>query len=115
MEEKARTAYNTNLADKEREILNAKLAQDPKKKPGRPAGIERREIINAILYRMNTGCQWRNLLHDFPEWTVVYKTYRRWIKSGAWTQDQGNRTSCGGGHAWFINGRSDSRLYSRSG
>jgi hypothetical protein len=33
MEEKSRTAYNTDLADKEWEILVAKLEQEPKKKP----------------------------------------------------------------------------------
>ena len=86
MEQKARISYNTDLTDKEWEILNSELAKEPKKKSGRPVMIERREAINAILYRMNTGCQWRNLPHDFPKWTTVYKTYRRWIKSGAWTR-----------------------------
>lgn len=86
MREKTRTAYNTDLTDEEWEILNTALEQGPKKKAGRPVAIERREIINAILYRMNTGCQWRNLPHDFPRWTTVYKTYRRWIKAGLWAR-----------------------------
>ncbi|MBR0287627.1 MAG: transposase [Selenomonadaceae bacterium] len=27
---------------------------------------EKRELVNAVLYLVKTGCQWRNLPHDFP-------------------------------------------------
>ncbi|MDR1282918.1 MAG: transposase [Opitutaceae bacterium] len=86
MNEKTRTSYNTDLTDKEWEILNIELVKGPKKKSGKPVKVARREAINAVLYRMNTGCQWRNLPHDFPKWATVYKTYRRWSKSGVWTR-----------------------------
>ena len=33
------------------------------------------EIINAILYVVRTGCQWRQLPHDFPKWKTVYTMF----------------------------------------
>jgi putative transposase len=43
-----------------------------------------REIVNAILYFVRTGCQWRNLPHDFPPWGTVHYYYRRWRLDGTW-------------------------------
>jgi transposase len=37
-----------------------------------------REIFCAILYRERTGCQWRNLPHDFPPWRDVYYHFAKW-------------------------------------
>jgi putative transposase len=45
---------------------------------GRPAKYERREIFNAILYVVRTGCQWRLLPHDFPAWKTVYDYFIQW-------------------------------------
>lgn len=41
-------------------------------------------MVDAILYRLHTGCQWRDLPHDLPKWNTVAQTYRRWIKKGFW-------------------------------
>lgn len=35
-------------------------------------------IFDAVLYVNKTGCQWRNLPHDFPAWQTVYYYYRVW-------------------------------------
>ncbi len=43
-----------------------------------------REIVNAILYFVRTGCQWRNIPHDFPPWGTVHYYYRRWRLDGTW-------------------------------
>lgn len=45
---------------------------------------KRREQINAVLYLVKTGCQWRNLPKDFPNWKTVYSFYRRACLSGTW-------------------------------
>jgi len=36
-----------------------------------------REIWNAILYLVKTGCQWRMLPKNFPKWQIVYYYYRK--------------------------------------
>lgn len=41
-----------------------------------------REILNAIFYRLRTGCQWRNLPHDLPPWSTVHYYYRGWRRNG---------------------------------
>lgn len=41
-----------------------------------------REIMNAIRYRLRTGCSWRQLPHDFPRWRSVFQRYEKWSKEG---------------------------------
>jgi len=36
------------------------------KETGRPPSTDRREIVNAILYMLRTGCQWRYLPGRLP-------------------------------------------------
>ena len=43
-----------------------------------------REIINAIFYLNKTGCQWRALPHDLPNWSTVHTYYRNWRLTGVW-------------------------------
>jgi putative transposase len=46
--------------------------------------IDCRRIINAILYVVRTGCQWRMLPKDFPNWSTVYGIFWRWRNEGTW-------------------------------
>ena len=54
----------------------------PPKPGGRPATVERREIVNAIFYHVRNGGVWRALPHDFPNWKTVYHYFRRWRDDG---------------------------------
>jgi putative transposase len=51
---------------------------------GRPRKWEMWQIINAILYVVRTGCQWRMLPTNLPPWQTVYGYFRRWKKNGVW-------------------------------
>src|SRR6476619_5565734 len=51
---------------------------------GRPRKWEMWQIINAILYVVRTGCQWRMLPTNLPPWQTVYSYFRRWKKNGLW-------------------------------
>ena len=76
--ESMRKPYDTDLSDEQwnevRPYVEAKV--------GRRALVSRREIVNAILYVARTGCQWRNLPHDFPNWSTVYSCFHRWSWNG---------------------------------
>jgi len=45
-----------------------------------------REILNAILYMIKTGCPWRHLPHDFPPWGTVWWYFWLWCQDGTWTR-----------------------------
>lgn len=66
--------YGTDLTYKQWEIIQQRI---PKQKKG-PKQICRQWIINAILYIVRTGCQWRNLSHCFPKWKTVYNVFWQW-------------------------------------
>nr|WP_294895076.1 transposase [uncultured Pedobacter sp.] len=40
------------------------------------------EIVNAILYLVKTGCQWRMLPGDFRSWKLVYYYFSTFKKNG---------------------------------
>lgn len=46
--------------------------------------ICRRQVLNAIFYVARTGCQWRQLPHDFPHWKTVYNIFWTWRNDGTW-------------------------------
>jgi len=73
--------YPSNLNTKQWKII-ARLIPNAARRGRRP--IDRRRIINAILYWVRTGCQWRYLPKSFPNWNTVYGVFRNWRKSGLW-------------------------------
>jgi putative transposase len=74
--------YPSDLTDDEWTIIAPLL---PRAKPGgRPRSVDRRAVLNAILYILRSGCQWRMLPHDFPPWGTVSSPFYRWRQSGAW-------------------------------
>jgi putative transposase len=70
--------YETDLSDAQWALIRP-LVEAP---VGRKATIDRRRIVNAILYVARTGCQWRLLPLDFPNWSTVYSCYHRWTWNG---------------------------------
>jgi transposase len=46
----------------------------------------KRELTDAVLYFVKTGCQWRHLPHDFPPYSTVHSFYRRARISGLWDE-----------------------------
>ena len=43
-----------------------------------------REIFNAILYLLRTGCAWRMLPHEFSPWGTAHDYYRKYRIDGTW-------------------------------
>jgi putative transposase len=44
----------------------------------------KRDLVNAVLYLVKTGCRWRLIPNDFPPYATVWSFYRRAVKSGKW-------------------------------
>jgi putative transposase len=51
---------------------------------GRRQQISLRLIINATLYLLRTGCQWRLLPHEYPAWQTVYYHFAKWRRAHTW-------------------------------
>jgi len=78
----SRKRYPSDLTWKQWKILEPYIP--PEKPGGRPREHPMLEIVNAILYRVNTGCSWPSLPHDFPPCKTVYHYFRAWTLDGTW-------------------------------
>lgn len=76
--------YPSDVSDAEWRVLEPLLPKA--KKPGRPRTVDRRWIVNALMYVLRSGCSWRMLPHDFPVWQTVYNTFRRWRRMGVFAR-----------------------------
>jgi transposase len=54
----------------------------PPSSGGRPRKTSMRDVIDAILYILRTGCQWRYLPKDFPPKSTVWRYFNRWSHDG---------------------------------
>ena len=71
--------YDTDLTHDQWQLLRRFLPAA--KKRGRPR-TALREVLNAILYLVKTGAQWRLLPQNFPPWQTVYHHFRQWSRNG---------------------------------
>lgn len=76
----AREPYQTDVTDEEWQQIAYLLVSYARY--GRKRKVDEREILNAILYVLWTGCAWRMLPHDLPSWPTVYYYYSRWESDG---------------------------------
>jgi putative transposase len=74
--------YTSDLSDRQWELIKDFFPVGNKSK------YEKRELVNAVLYLVKTGCQWRNLPSDFPKWKAVQMFYYRACKNGTWDKVQ---------------------------
>jgi transposase len=54
----------------------------PAKRGGRKREVDMREVFNAIMYVLSTGCQWRYIPKDFPPKSTVYRYFCDWAWCG---------------------------------
>ena len=74
---KQKTYYVSDLTDRQWQIIRQRCRRG--RKP-----ICRRWVINAILYVVRTGCQWRMLPSDFRNWNTVYGIFGQWRNKEIW-------------------------------
>lgn len=43
-----------------------------------------RNTVEGILYRIRTGCPWRDLPAEFGLWNTIYRQFNLWSKKGIW-------------------------------
>jgi len=48
------------------------------RKKTRPREVDLYDVFCAVLYVLKSGCQWRMLPSDFPNWQNIYAYFRLW-------------------------------------
>jgi putative transposase len=74
--------YPSDLTDSQWEHIKELLPKA--KRHRRPRELEMRQVVNAILYVVVGGIQWRMLPKDFPKWQSVYYYFRLWRNAHQW-------------------------------
>jgi transposase len=68
--------YPSDLTDDEWTLV------EPLIPPGKTGGGQRRtnlrEVVNALMYVLSTGCQWRAIPKDLPPRSTVYDYFELW-------------------------------------
>jgi transposase len=76
--------HASDVTDEEWAQIEALLAM-PKPKPlGRPRTTPMRQVVNAPLYVLTTGCQGRLLPKELPPFSTVQRFFYRWRDAGLW-------------------------------
>src|SRR5215472_9444706 len=72
--------YPSDLTDEQWSLIEPHL---PAARPGgRPRSTDLRAVLDAILYILRTGCQWRYLPGDLPPKSTVWRYFDRWRRDG---------------------------------
>jgi putative transposase len=71
----------TDLTDAQWELISPLIVLPS---GGAPKTTDLREVLNAILYQLRTGCQWYLRPHDFPPEGTVRDYFHRFKRSGLW-------------------------------
>jgi len=74
--------YASDLTDAEWALIARKMP--PHRHRGRPREVDLREVVQAILYILSTGCQWRALPREFPPYSTVQGYFYTWRDTGRW-------------------------------
>ena len=68
--------YPSNITRQQFELIRPTLENFRKRT--KPRKYDLYKVFCAGLYVLKTGCQWRQVPGDFPEWRSVYNYYKIW-------------------------------------
>ncbi len=57
--------------------------------PPKPTGRKRanpRSILNGIIFRARSGCQWNKLPREYGDDSTIHRTFQNWVKMGVFSQ-----------------------------
>ena len=72
--------YPSDLSDAEWALIAPLIP--PAKRGGRPRDVNLREVMNGVLYVLETGCQWRALPKDPPPRSTAHDDLMLWDRDG---------------------------------
>jgi putative transposase len=55
------------------------LEKDPPKETGRPRANPR-NVVDAIIFRIRTGCQWNHIPRVYGDDSTIHRTFQHWVE-----------------------------------
>jgi putative transposase len=55
--------------------------EDPPKTTGRKR-VDRRCVLDGIIFRLRTGCQWNHIPHVYGDDSTLHRYFQRWCQQG---------------------------------
>ena len=74
--------YASDMTDAEWALIVRRMP--PRRHLGRPREVDLRKVVQAILFVLSSGCQWRALPKDFPPYSTVQGYFYAWRDTGRW-------------------------------
>lgn len=90
-EQQSRRTYPTDLTDEQWAVIEPFVRRPAG--PGAPTTVDLREVVNARRYINRTGCAWRLLPHDFPNYNTVRYYFDKWTWDGTFARIDGVLTA----------------------
>jgi putative transposase len=72
-------SYPSDVTDAQWALIEPHIPVYP---GGRPRKTDPRDVVDAILYVLRAGCQWRYLPKDFPPRSTVWRYFDEWRHNG---------------------------------
>jgi transposase len=78
--DRSKLRYPSDLTDGEWALVKPLIP--PAKRGGNKRTVNVREVVNALMYILSTGCQWRAMPKDLPPRSTVYDYLDLWDWDG---------------------------------
>jgi putative transposase len=70
------------ISDEVWPLIQTILAEDYPAKPKGPRRVDLRRVLNGIIFRLRTGCQWTHLPKPFGDDSTVHRHCQQWCQRG---------------------------------
>jgi putative transposase len=71
--------YPSDVTDEQWALIEPHIPVYP---GGRPRKTDVRDVLDAVLYILRTGCQWRYIPENFPPKSTVWRYFDEWRSNG---------------------------------
>ena len=72
--------YASDMTDAEWRLIARRLPS--RRRLGRPRKVDLRNVVEAILYVLSTGCQWKAMPREFGSGSAIHEYFQEWVRSG---------------------------------
>lgn len=71
-----RKVYPSDITREQFDVIRPVL--ETARKTTKPRRIDQYEVFCGLLYVLKSGCQWRMLPSDFPQWKLIHYYFSVW-------------------------------------